>query len=132
MKAQVTKSLHFFNTQATLKFPAQSCKEPCPQECWNYDNVSDAVNIQKIAEESDLTSDSKIYLFNKSSEMASLSNETTTDPFAQYPQECFDLGRSGSAVGNKEISKKDDELAYIKILFTQIITELLLISSSKR
>lgn len=64
--------------------------------------------------------------------MASLSNETTTDPFAQYPQECFDLGRSGSAVGNKEISKKDDELAYIKILFTQIVTELLLISSSKR
>ena len=61
------------------------------------------MNIKEIAEESDLTSDSKMHLFNKSSEMVSFSHETTTDPFAQYPQECFDVGRSGSAVGNKQI-----------------------------
>ena len=38
--------------------------------------------------------------------MASLSHEATVDPFAQHPQECFDVYISGSAVGNKEIKKK--------------------------
>ena len=57
------KEFLFFQHSDDIKVCSRILQTPCPQEC--YGNVGDAVNIKEIAEESDLTSDSKIHLFNQ-------------------------------------------------------------------
>ena len=103
----------------------------CPQECSDDGNVRDPENIKDSDKDNQLSSNEKLCLNDKSSELEASYPEKKVVTLPRCPQECFDDRRTCSAVDDNEIFKEDDLLTYIKIHFMEIITELSLISSSK-
>lgn len=95
----------------------------CPQECFKYDSLNDAVNINEIDKDGDLFADIKTGSLEKSSKIKSLNTATKAAIFPQCPQECFDADSETSVADKEQILNEEVLLDYIKARFMEIAAE---------